>query len=298
MSVCGLRYNRAPGHSLIRSGRRARFRSIWAFTLIELLVVIAIIAILAAILFPVFACARDAGKQARCAVQLKQLAAAFIAYADDNSGRFVPAASDMDDLSIFGGHWRWHGYRETADQPFDPRKGPIYSYTARSGGLKVCPLANTLKGPDQSPNAYEAGCGGYGYNHTYVGGTYRRNPWPECVHIASLASEIARPSRTILLSDAASAQTYPTQHMVEESFLYPPFIVWSDTPGSYSLIQNNTPSMHFRHGGRANVAWCDGHATCQTMTFTRQEKNAYGADNRAAQLGWFGPDDNSLFDEK
>lgn len=54
-----------------------------AFTLIELLVVIAIIAILAAILFPVFAKARDKGKQAACLSNLKQIGMAVMMYAED-----------------------------------------------------------------------------------------------------------------------------------------------------------------------------------------------------------------------
>ncbi len=53
------------------------------FTLIELLVVIAIIAILAAILFPVFARAREAGRATSCKSNLKQIGTAFIMYSQD-----------------------------------------------------------------------------------------------------------------------------------------------------------------------------------------------------------------------
>ncbi len=53
------------------------------FTLIELLVVIAIIAILAAILFPVFASAREKGRQTACASNEKQLGIAFVQYIQD-----------------------------------------------------------------------------------------------------------------------------------------------------------------------------------------------------------------------
>jgi prepilin-type N-terminal cleavage/methylation domain-containing protein/prepilin-type processing-associated H-X9-DG protein len=54
------------------------------FTLIELLVVIAIIAILAAILFPVFAKAREKARQTTCAANEKQLGLAFVQYTQDN----------------------------------------------------------------------------------------------------------------------------------------------------------------------------------------------------------------------
>src|SRR5580698_6186489 len=66
------------------------------FTLIELLVVIAIIAILAAILFPVFAQAREKARQITCASNLKQVGLGFIMYATDYDEIF-PAAGGYTD---------------------------------------------------------------------------------------------------------------------------------------------------------------------------------------------------------
>ena len=60
----------------------------FGFTLIELLVVIAIIAILAAILFPVFASAKNMAKKANCASNLKQISYAYQMYASDYNDRF------------------------------------------------------------------------------------------------------------------------------------------------------------------------------------------------------------------
>lgn len=71
-----------------------------AFTLIELLVVIAIIAILAAILFPVFSQAKLSAKQSKSLAQMRQLSAAVMMYAGDNDDYFVPAsARDINGVS-------------------------------------------------------------------------------------------------------------------------------------------------------------------------------------------------------
>lgn len=65
------------------------------FTLIELLVVIAIIAILAAILFPVFAKARESARSASCNSNLKQLGVALAMYLQDYDERFMPNGQDI-----------------------------------------------------------------------------------------------------------------------------------------------------------------------------------------------------------
>ncbi|MDW8368601.1 MAG: prepilin-type N-terminal cleavage/methylation domain-containing protein, partial [Abditibacteriales bacterium] len=65
------------------------------FTLVELLVVIAIVALLSAILLPVFAQAREKARQSACASNLKQLWLANLLYSADYDEHFVPAAQDF-----------------------------------------------------------------------------------------------------------------------------------------------------------------------------------------------------------
>lgn len=77
-----------------------------AFTLIELLVVIAIIAILAAILFPVFAQAKDAAKKTVTISNAKQMGTAFIVYSTDNDDTFPLSMG----ISASTGRWRFNTF--------------------------------------------------------------------------------------------------------------------------------------------------------------------------------------------
>jgi prepilin-type N-terminal cleavage/methylation domain-containing protein len=76
-----------------------------AFTLIELLVVIAIIAILMAILMLALQRAREQGQRAACMSNVKQLALAWILYADENDDRVVSSEAGGTWRSQFGEPW-------------------------------------------------------------------------------------------------------------------------------------------------------------------------------------------------
>lgn len=78
-----------------------KFSSKKGFTLIELLVVIAIIAILAAILFPVFARARENARRASCQSNLKQIGLGILQYAQDYDERY-PGGGAFYQVSLNG----------------------------------------------------------------------------------------------------------------------------------------------------------------------------------------------------
>jgi prepilin-type N-terminal cleavage/methylation domain-containing protein/prepilin-type processing-associated H-X9-DG protein len=135
-----------------------------AFTLIELLVVIAIIAILAAILFPVFAQARDKARQAACLSNTKQLALGVIQYSQDYDEALPVAGYNAQ----CRGRWQWQIYPyvkneqvftcpNISQQPWRATTGVNYNYTCGNSGQVI------TSGLGQ----YDKG--GYGWNYALHG---------------------------------------------------------------------------------------------------------------------------------
>jgi prepilin-type N-terminal cleavage/methylation domain-containing protein len=105
------------------------------FTLIELLVVVAIIAILAAMLFPVFSQAREKARQAACSSNLRQIGLAFGMYIQDYDER-LPDRRDLK-ISLPGGFKPW-----TTWPPSDPRAGwaaVVMDPYVKNRGIWACP---------------------------------------------------------------------------------------------------------------------------------------------------------------
>ena len=268
-----------------------------AFTLIELLVVISVIALLMAILMPALGTARSGSRALACKSNLRQLVIANIGYATENDGYYVQAASDMWDNA--GGLHRWHGVRDALDEPFDPLRGPLIGYLG-DGRVKECPLVvDFVEGRDWNTN-FEQGCGGYGYNMTYIGSRLSQSAavsvqvWKDSYARTARMTEVAAPAQTLMFADTAMANN--GKSLIEYSFAEPPFTVYDGRPVTDFYM---SPSIHFRHRGQTNVAWVDGHIEPRRMVKADPKSdraNAYGINSADLNLGWFEPINNTLFD--
>ena len=225
-----------------------------AFTLIELLVVIAIIAILAAILFPVFAQAREKARAIACLSNTKQLAMGVYQY-----------ASDFDEtLPVLGVNaqlrGRWH-YQ-------------IWPYV-KNVEVFTCP--NILMNKWVPPTGAALGTsdrGGYGWNLalTAYAGTGSINAAP-----GYALSSIAKPAETIILGDTGFNGTASAQvgwAMLAADPRAPGANTFTQ-PGLFPQFRHHTTKTITVTGGgltqqlpvegRANFCFLDGHAKSLTI---------------------------------
>lgn len=260
-----------------------------AFTLIELLVVIAIIAILAAILFPVFAQAREKARQTVCLSNTKQLGNALAMY-----------IQDFDELLPMGG---WSGASSTSSRWFRD----LYPYV-KSLDVYICPNITsdpmgipgyyrpTLYNFPRSPGdtaLYPTSAGGYAINANIV-------RWGAASR--SLA-EITDSAGTFVICDASrvtsavmgnyDATTWPRfQDRNSDWEVYPP----TDWTGG-STARYSTDNTTFRrrpmarHSGGLNIIYCDGHAKWSKI-------EQFLGPLSATQFGWPYGDPRNSWDDK
>jgi prepilin-type N-terminal cleavage/methylation domain-containing protein/prepilin-type processing-associated H-X9-DG protein len=198
------------------------------FTLIELLVVIAIIAILAAILFPVFAQARDKARSSACLSNAKQLALGVTMYAQDYD-ETVPAAFSEWNMPLYsspvGDFKNYPSYWYVVIQPY-----------VKNTAVVKCPADGDRTVPTS-----------YAYNYPHM--SYRLL-YPQSLF--KLASYEA-PADTLVFGES---QAGPKQEAWTLNYLYCP-VHWA--PGTLKG-RGDANGVAFRHAGGATLGFLDGHA--------------------------------------
>lgn len=263
--------------------RRSRFRPMPGFTLIELLVVIAIIAILAAILFPVFAQAREKARQASCLSNTKQLSLALLQYAQDSDECIPPYSltepgSPSAGTTSLSNYYRWNALI----QPY-----------CKSLAVFTCPSAQTING------AIPLGANGTA-NSEY--GSYGINPCVAMIAHGSVGAPtlatFAKPAETIVMADSSDITTASTPDKVNGSYIVHPTSTnpqtsrpedkwigadwgWPDNPTTGFGEGKYRRSVQYRHQGMANFAFLDGHS--KSMRKEEAEKTATVEDGHALQ---------------
>ncbi len=208
------------------------------FTLIELLVVIAIIAILAAILFPVFARAREKARQASCQSNLKQLAISVQMYSQDYDEMLPPAAMNMG-----AGNARYP----------DGSTGTYYLwYHAMVPYIKNNQLFNCPSAPTRYAGGYHPP-GGYGGN---------QHCWGIPLSTPKYPAELA-----IIMDAGWNRQNGSTLENFTDAPYY--LVDWDEFGAVTGGDNSSAPAP--RHNDATNVAFLDGHVkTLQTRTMIAQ----------------------------
>ena len=230
-----------------------------AFTLIELLVVIAIIAILAAILFPVFAQAKEAAKKTSCLSNAKNLGLGENIYSTDNDDYYVPVATEGDFSHPYHGLYEnqaniWYGILYPYVKNGKAATVTGYTFDA-SGSMWRCPDDNSNVNPD--PANANTRFPSYGYNYHLAIRNY--NPpagySPDDPAVSPPISHTAAedPANLIFVGESREANK-----------LAPPYFEeWWDgvsvtNPKTYANDRWEKPQRH--SGIQANYAFSDGHA--------------------------------------
>lgn len=222
-----------------------------AFTLVELLVVIAIIGILAALILPALNQGKASAQRTVCTGNLRQLGIATRLYWEDNRGNgFKQWSSNTNNGRVW-----WFGWLEGASagegqRRFDLSVGVLFPYLQGSD-VRLCPSpvwASAQFKPKATSVVFSYGCNSY---------LFAANNQP-VVNV----NRITRPTETALFADAAQINNFQKEDLAENPLLEEWYLLSVETnqpAGSYY------PNGHFRHAGKANVVFSDGHVGREKM---------------------------------
>jgi prepilin-type processing-associated H-X9-DG protein/prepilin-type N-terminal cleavage/methylation domain-containing protein len=252
------------------------------FTLVELLVVIGIIAVLISILLPVLNKVKEQANAVKCAANMGQLAKQWYTYANENKGLSVPGRLPKIDgfNSPYwignGMQYRPHWYEVMgaamkiyADKTPSPTQNNDWKV---DNDLFTCPSVDWRN----SRNFV------WGYNYQFLGDTHQKDEQNggtnNSIYVNyPVKTNAIRASDTVMAADsmgtaAGRASGLRTAHYEDGTFdtfamgnkghlIDPPRLDASASdfaqPPDYGEVFRSAPDM--RHGGKANVAFCDGH---------------------------------------
>ena len=236
-----------------------------AFTLLELLVVIAIIAILTAVLLPVLSAAHKRGAQAVCTNNQRQLGLGMQIYLNDNAGTFPGIASRSNGFQP--ADWIYWRTNTALYAPFE--KSPIVEAVPGMQRASVrCPLDNN---DTDRLNTDLGSDGPYFYSYSLTGFGTDFDP-DNNIGLSSLITTGSPP----LLFNQAGVRNPSGKIMLAEE---PGTLSASD--GSWGSLINDgrwdptagADPLTTRHGGRADVAFVDGHVEAENQAFGANPNN-------------------------
>ncbi|RYG68787.1 DUF1559 domain-containing protein [bacterium] len=237
-----------------------------AFTLIELLVVVAIIAILAAILFPVFGRARENARRSSCQSNLKQIGLGLMQYTQD-----YDETLPLTNFGQNGGNYSTYRSDGLCYKWMDA----IYPYI-KSEQLFNCPSAPTTILPYKHHAPSTIAYTGYQYGSYFANAMYKSTadnlPYKSPVSYGGdgggglipprRLAEVVDTSQTIFCLDGgrwdgtAWGGDFGFPYITTWDSGWSP--IFSDT-GGYKSVTNTDMAMPARHLETINILWCDGH---------------------------------------
>ncbi|MBC8136121.1 MAG: DUF1559 domain-containing protein [Fibrella sp.] len=273
------------------------------FTLIELLVVIAIIAILAAILFPVFAQAREKARQTSCLSNEKQLGLAMLQYVQDYDESF-PTTGVYDFSGGYDSYWafRIQPYMKSLQVVWCPSDGgstdPNYDNITGWAGPRVSYAANALMGgPNLADNTNSGVIAAFNASWGIDDSGWFKYRGPRAL------AEVNYPATTIMLAEKHSDQiekSGPGMNWIKvnSSALWPTQVyLWDGNDNAFPYIDTSSAipnaqrpetgvfgygrngGVSTKHSGMSNFLFVDGHVKAMKPEQTNPNGQARPADN-------------------